>query len=146
MRIFDQSKIVELKTVDLSLGYLIPDKIVVAHHEAVPSVLEKSHYVVDKTFKNGGISYRKIVDKPAKPAEEAFDEYEEIQVYVPYSKEELKDIRASEIRKRLDQLSQDFIQAWAGAQIYDLEDRKTEFAALHNELRSILGKEPRLYY
>lgn len=53
--------------------------------------------------------------------------------------------RITEIKKRLEQLSQDLVQAQAGAVIEDLESRKTEFQTLHNELRLLEGKEPRLY-
>ena len=53
--------------------------------------------------------------------------------------------RISEIKPRLEQLSQDLIQAQAGAVFEDLEERKLEFQTLHNELRILLGKEPRKY-
>ena len=53
--------------------------------------------------------------------------------------------RIAEIKPRLEQLSQDLIQAQAGAVFEDLEERKAEFQELHNELRTLLGKEPREY-
>ena len=56
-----------------------------------------------------------------------------------------KQQRISEIKPRLEQLSQDLIQAQAGAVFEDLEERKAEFQELHNELRTLLGKEPREY-
>ena len=56
-----------------------------------------------------------------------------------------KQQRISEIKLRLEQLSQDLIQAQAGAVFEDLEERKAEFQELHNELRTLLGKEPREY-
>lgn len=49
------------------------------------------------------------------------------------------------IQIRLEQLSQDFIQAQLGAEFEDLEERKAEFRTLHNELRALLGKKPRTY-
>lgn len=61
------------------------------------------------------------------------------------TQEEIKEVRINEIQTRLDQLSQDFIQAQIGAQIDDIIQRKGEFIALHNELRTLLGKEPRIY-
>ena len=54
-------------------------------------------------------------------------------------------LRINEIKPRLEQLSQDLIQAQAGAVFEDLEERKLEFQTLHNELRVLLGKEPRNY-
>ena len=53
--------------------------------------------------------------------------------------------RIAQIKPRLEQLSQDLIQAQAGAVFADLEERKAEFQELHNELRILLGKEPRKY-
>ena len=53
--------------------------------------------------------------------------------------------RIAEIKPRLEQLSQDLIQAQAGAVFEDLEERKAEFQELHNELRILLRKEPRKY-
>lgn len=61
------------------------------------------------------------------------------------TQEEIKQHRIGEIQARLDQLSQDFIQAQIGAEFEDLEKRKNEFKTLHNELRTLLGKEPRIY-
>lgn len=49
------------------------------------------------------------------------------------------------IQSRLNELSQDFVQASLGAEFSDLENRKEEFKTLHNELRELLGKEPRVY-
>lgn len=56
-----------------------------------------------------------------------------------------KENRKKEIQTRLSQLSQDFVQAMAGAYFEDLEERKAEFQTLHNELRVLEGKEPREY-
>ena len=53
--------------------------------------------------------------------------------------------RIAQIKPRLEQLSQDLIQAQVGAVFEDLEERKAEFQVLHNELRVLLGKEPREY-
>lgn len=54
-------------------------------------------------------------------------------------------VRISEIQTRLNELSQDFVQVNLGAVFDDLEQRKAEFKSLHNELRGLLGKEPREY-
>lgn len=74
------------------------------------------------------------------------DENEEYLLCVPYDAKELRQKRIFEIKSRLESLSQDFAQAFAGAHIEDMEKRKNEFAALHNELRELLGKTPRIYY
>lgn len=65
-------------------------------------------------------------------------------------------VRIGQIQTRLNELSQDFIQADLGADFgkTTLEDgiivnvidlRKEEFKTLHNELRVLLNKEPRIY-
>lgn len=61
------------------------------------------------------------------------------------TQEEIKQQRIGEIQARLEQLSQDFIQSQVGAEFNDLEERKAEFRSLHNELRTLFGKEPRIY-
>lgn len=53
--------------------------------------------------------------------------------------------RRIEICQRLEELSQDFIQEFLGAVFDDIEERKQEFQKLHNELRTLLGKESREY-
>ena len=53
--------------------------------------------------------------------------------------------RKFEIQERLNQLSQDFVQVWCGAEIPDINTRIAEFQLLHNELRTLNGKEPRAY-
>lgn len=47
---------------------------------------------------------------------------------------------------RMDELSKDFIQAYLGASISNLDIKKQEFVRLHNEVRTLQGKEPRVYY
>ena len=70
--------------------------------------------------------------------------------------EERKQMRMSEIQNRLNELSQDFIQVYLGADfgtklnengevINIIDERKEEFITLHNELRELLGKTPRKY-
>ena len=139
MRVFDENKIQELFVYDTEQGVLKNDKLFIKSH---PAVEEVGHYEMHR-YPNGGCSKEWVVDTPAV---EAYDEYEEIQVYVPYTQAQKDEKRASEIRGRLSQLSDDFVQSWAGAYFPDLEERKKEFANLHNELRAILGKTPRTYF
>lgn len=58
---------------------------------------------------------------------------------------EQKQTRISKIKQRLDELNKDFIQYYLGAVIPYIEEKKMEFISLHNELRELLGKEPRIY-
>ena len=56
-----------------------------------------------------------------------------------------KEKREEKIKSRLNNLTEDFIQVLCGAVFEDIEERKQEFRTLHNELRVLIGKEPRIY-
>lgn len=56
-----------------------------------------------------------------------------------------KDLRVKEIKSRLEELTKDFIQEMLGAIIPNIEEKRLEFIELHNELRELQGKEPRVY-
>lgn len=78
---------------DLTLGYLKPGTRTV-HHEAVQGVQEVWHYETVAEYPNGGKDIRKVVDVPGVQAREAFDEDIPIQIYVPYTQEELDRMEA----------------------------------------------------
>ena len=88
MRILDSNN-AEIESPDLSLGYLTEDKILIAHHEAVEAVAEQWHYETTATYPNGGKDVKRVIDVPGVEAKDAWDEYETIQRYVPYTEEEL---------------------------------------------------------
>lgn len=73
---------------DLTLGYLRPDTRT-EHHEAVEGVTEVWHYETVAEYTNGGKDVRKVVDVPGVEAQAAWDEEIPIQIYVPYTQEEL---------------------------------------------------------
>lgn len=91
MKIYDENN-AELVSPDLSLGHLIEDKIFVAHHEAIEAVAEEGHWETVAEYPNGGKDVDWIVDVPAVEAKEAWDEYEDILRYVPFTEEELAQI------------------------------------------------------
>lgn len=101
MKIYNYEKTKELITeeIDLEKGYLQGDKLFVAHHEAVE---EKEAVYEDKivTEENGGISVYKELISPAVEAKEEYDEYEDIQIYVPYTVEELEARKKDKLRAR----------------------------------------------
>ena len=88
MRILDQNGM-ELENPDLSLGYLTEEEILISHHEAVEAAAEQWHYETIAEYPNGGKDVKKIIDIPGVEAQDAWDEYETIQRYVPYTEEEL---------------------------------------------------------
>lgn len=70
-------------------GRLVPDRVLVRCHEAVPEQKEEFHYAVVKEYPGGGREVRRIIDRPAVPAKPAWEEFEEILRYVPYTPAEL---------------------------------------------------------
>ena len=95
MRIFDENKTIELTNYDREKGYLKPDKLFIAHHEAVEAVEEQGHYETIAEYPNGGKAVEWVVDVEAVEAKEAYDEYEDIQVFVPYTTEEIEKQKAA---------------------------------------------------
>ena len=78
---------------DLTLGYLRPGTRT-EHHEAVEGVQEIWHYETVAEYPNGGKDVRKVVDVPGVEAQAAWNEEIPIQIYVPYTQEELDRIEA----------------------------------------------------
>lgn len=90
-RVFNQDKSSELteNQIDLYLGKLIDEKLFIAHHEAIAEVKEQSHNEVIAVYENGGRDIVTIIDVPYSEGCEAYDEYEDIFVYIQYEGEEL---------------------------------------------------------
>lgn len=101
MKVYNQDKTKILTEYDLKKGYLQADKLFVKHHKAVEAVEEKGHHETDKEYPNGGRDVKWVVDVPGVDAKEAYDEYEDIQVYIPYSEKELADFEIAELKAKL---------------------------------------------
>lgn len=84
---------------DLNLGYLVDDRKLLKHHLAVKAVEEVGHYEVVAEYPNGGKDVEWVIDTPGKAAVPAWDEYEDIQRYFPYTTEELAAMEADRNRK-----------------------------------------------
>lgn len=95
MRILDLNGM-ELENPDLSLGYLTEEEILISHHEAIEAAAEQWHYETIAEYPNGGKDVKKIVDVPGVEARDAWDEYETVQRYVPYTEEELAAIEEAQ--------------------------------------------------
>lgn len=78
---------------DLSLGYL-KESTRTVHHEAIEAIEEVWHHEIIAEYPNGGKDVRKVIDVEGVEAQEAWDEEIEIQIYVPYTQEELDAIEA----------------------------------------------------
>lgn len=91
MKIFDESLTTELESPDLEKGRLEPARRLVEHHEAVERVF---HYEVMEgtvSLENPKGLRHEVEDVAAKAA---WDEYEDVQKYVPYTDAELAKIAA----------------------------------------------------
>lgn len=106
MRIFNENKTIELKQneVDLTKGYLKDDKLFVVHHEAQEEIAQQSHYETIATYPNGGKDVKEVIDVPYSPAKEAWDEYEDIKVYVEYTQSELEELKQKKYELKVESL------------------------------------------
>lgn len=92
MEIYNMS-MERIENPDLALGYLKPG-VRTEHHEAVEGVTEVWHYETVAEYPNGGKDIRKVIDVPGVAARDAWDEDIPIQIYVPYTQEELDRMEA----------------------------------------------------
>lgn len=92
MRIVDQDG-TEVKDPDLSVGYLRNDRVVAKHHEAVEAVEPVYENRLVAEYDNGGKLYKRVLVTPGRPGTDAWDEYEQVLVYVPYTDDELREIQ-----------------------------------------------------
>lgn len=90
-KVYNEEKTEILNDYDLDLGYLKTDRIFIAHHEAKEEVQMQSHIEVIAEYPNGGKDIIEVIDVPYSPAKEAWDEYEDIKVYIPYTAEQQKE-------------------------------------------------------
>lgn len=97
MKVYNEDKTKELIEYDIALGYLKNDKILIKHNDEV-----KENIVYKTTvFSNGGISKVPDMEKSIL-AKKAYDEYEDIQIYVPYTESEIKNRKIAELKAYLD--------------------------------------------
>lgn len=143
MRVFNKDKTVELTEYDTTKGYLVNDKLLVAHHERVLPQNAEWHYEVVANYSNGGKVVEKVIDKPAVMPRDPYDEYEDIQVYIPYTEAELAEIEMFELKQKL--YDTDY-QAIKYAEGFLTEEEYAEMKAQRqawreriNELEAVIG-------
>ena len=90
MKVYNQEKTQEISNYDLTKGYLVADKIFKEHHDAVEAKDAVYDRVLIKEYPSGGKEYKTVLVTPAVEPKEAWDEYEDIQVYILYTEEELQ--------------------------------------------------------
>lgn len=97
MKIYNQNKTEILTTIDYSKGHLVNDTI---HHDAVAGREEVKHLETVEEYPNGSALVKWVIDVNGIEPKEAYDE--EIQVYVPYTAEELAKKEAISLRSKLE--------------------------------------------
>lgn len=143
MRIFNQNKTKEIINPNLDKGYLVQDKRFVAHHNAIEGIEEQGHWKTIRKYPNGGEDVEWVTDIPAVKAKDAYDEYEDIKVYILYTEEELKQRRIAQLKVELARVKEDIEQETFGLVRDDYSEKKARAAEIINELRVLEGKEPR---
>lgn len=118
MRIFDQND-KEITAPDTEKGRLENDRILIAHHEAITAVEEVGHYEVIAEYPNGGKDVEWVIDVEGVEAQDAWDEYEDILRFIPYTEAELR-IRAAQAA-RLPMNEWDILQLLIPKQIATLD-------------------------
>lgn len=101
MRILDETGR-ELLSPDYSAGYLTPERALIARHPAVREVKEQAHYEILRSYPNGGRDVRRVVDVPGVAGSPAWDEYEDILRYRPYTPEQLRELEKPTPREDTD--------------------------------------------
>lgn len=140
MRILDENNI-EVKEPDLTKGYLKPDSLFVCHHEAIEAVAEQGHYKTVREYPNGGKDVEFVVDTPAVEAKDAWDEYEEIQRFVPYTEVELATRRIEELKQFLCDTDYNILKVVEGATtLVDIAETVKQRAAWRKEINELEAK------
>lgn len=100
MRMIDENG-VEITTHDPDRGYLTQRRILAKHHAAIEAVAEQGHYETVREYPNGGKDVEWVVDVPGVEAKDAWDEYEDVQQFVPFTAAELSARRIAELKQQL---------------------------------------------
>lgn len=100
MRIFDENDN-ELLKYDSVKGYLKNDKRFIKHHEKLEAIQEEGHWETVAEYPNGGKDVEWVIDVPGVEAKDAWDEYEDILRYVPFTEQELTLQRIAELKEML---------------------------------------------
>lgn len=101
MRLLDVNG-AEIHDYDAEKGYTVQREILIAHHKAIAAAEEVGHWETTKVYpETGGKEVEWVVDIPGVTAQEAWDEYETVLQFVPYSEAELAEIQIAKLKKQL---------------------------------------------
>ena len=99
MKIYNKDKTEIIENPNLEKGKLINDTIQ-KHEDEKPFVPKQSHFETVKEYPNGGKEVKEVVDVEQQEYQPAKDYEEDIQVYIPYTDEELLEIEKDRLRAK----------------------------------------------
>ena len=82
----------EVQSPDLELGFVEQGKLFVQHHDETPYVPAQYTEELVEEYDNGGKLYKTVETSPEVPYQPAWDEYEDVYFYYPYSEEQLANL------------------------------------------------------
>lgn len=142
MRIFDENNNL-LDSYDETKGYLKTDRLFVCHHEAVEAVAEEGHWETIAEYPNGGKDVDWIVDVPGVEAKEAWDEYEDVYRFIPFTVKELAERRILELKQNLFDTDYNILKIVEGAstltEMAEIVTKRAQWRKEINELEKELG-------
>lgn len=142
MRILDQTKSYEIFAPDLELGYLKNDVVVVKHHARLPKIEEIGHFEIN-SYANGGKERVWVVDVKGQEERKAYDETEQIQVYIRYTESELAEHKINALKEKLRETDYQAIKFAEGvmseSEYAPIKAQRQEWRAEINSLQSIYG-------
>lgn len=94
MKVYNQDKSQILTDYDLEKGHLEQDTIITVIPEQ-KAINEVSHYEVIAEYPNGGKDVKKVIDIQGQDYVPEHTEVEQIQVYIPYTADELRKMQAT---------------------------------------------------
>ena len=109
----------EISSYDESLGYLEEVQRFVRRHEAIAPVKEEGHYETVAEYENGGKDVRWVVDIPGVEGRDAWDEYETVMQFIPYTTAQLAERRVTELKHQLSATDYAVIKIAEGAATFD---------------------------
>lgn len=137
MRIIDQNG-AEMTIHDKTKGYLIPDRLLIRHHDAVEAVVEQGHYETVREYPNGGRDVDWVVDVPGAEAKDAWDEFEDILRFVPYTAYELAQQRIVELKENLQNTDYMILKVVEGATtLVEIAETVKKRAAWRREINEL---------
>lgn len=98
LKIYDEQGRLMKEDPDLTKGFLETTARLVEHHPMIPAKEEVTHIEILP----GTVGMRYVhVDAPAEPEQPAWDEYENVMVYHPYTEEQLAEMQKPTLEQRV---------------------------------------------